>query len=190
MTSAEAHQVVVKLLDAMPNGMVLRVPKLKGISCPPAQECWSDFLAYMMNYASLGAQKILWFAELELYNQIDESVVAFKNIIIDVGEGVTTVFVTNVATGTMAKLNLKTGFGPIQEDYVPEYRIMLDYFNVHKQMPQRIKKGIVSTQDLLTPSAIANIRKVQEKKAQKIDEQRLKEQPAKREQDRPWWWIW
>jgi len=190
MSSAEAYQVVVKLLDTMPNGMMLRVPKLKGISCPPRQECWMDFLAYLMNYDSLGAQKILWIDEVELYNQIDESMVSMKNIIIDVRDGNTTLFITSVAMGSMIKLNLKTGFGPIQEDYVPEYRIMLDYFNVHKQMPQRIKKGIVSTQDLLTPSAIANIRKVQEKKAQKIGEQRSKEQTTKYEQNRPWWWVW
>ena len=71
-----------------------------------------------------------------------------------------------------------------------QYRIMLDYFNVHKEMPQRVNKGVVSTKALLTPSAIERIRKVQEKKTQRAGEQGLKNRAVKREQNSPWWWIW
>lgn len=188
-SAVDVYAAITKLLDAMPNGMVMRIPKIKAISCPPTEGCWLELLANLARYTGFGVQKIVVFDELELYNAEDQTFVFLKDIVIDVDEADTTVWAI-LPTGQSVKASIKTGMMQANERYAPQYRIMIDYFNVHKQMPQRVKKGVVSIQDLLTPSAIEKIRKVQEKKAQKIGEQRLEERAAKREQNRPWWWIW
>lgn len=182
-----AYRAVIKTLEEMPNGMVLRISALKGISCLPNQECWLAFLGTLVNYSSLGANKILWFDELELYNEQDETAIPFKNIIIDIEGGSTTLFATNVALGRMAKINLKTGMGHLQQDYVPKYLEILRFFDAHKQMPDRKKKDVATTQDLLTPEAIADVKKAQEQLMQK---QEFEKRAYEREKNRPWWWAW
>jgi|GEM_PF-2870452 len=170
MTSEEALQAVFKLLDEMPNGMVLHIPKIKGLICPPSQECWLQFLGTLFTYASLGSQKILWFGELELYDKSGNSMVFTKDMVIDVSEDGTTLFSTNPFAGIMMQANMKTGLGRTDEDYIPEYRILFEYFDAHRQMPTRSKQGRVSTQELLTPSAIADIEKVQKGKIMQLKE--------------------
>lgn len=112
------------------------------------------------------------------------------NIIADIRDGRTTLLSTNVPTGKMAKFDSKTGFGSLDEDCAPDYLKILSYFDVHKQMPERSKEGITTTQDLLTSGVIANIKQIQEEKNQKIGKQKLEQRAADREKGCPWWWVW
>lgn len=188
-SAVDVYGAITKLLDAMSNGMVMHIPKIKAISCPPTEGCWLELLVNLARYAGFGAQKIIVFDELELYNAEDQTFVFLKDIIIDVEEADTTVWAT-LPSGQSVKASIKTGMMQADDRYATQYRIMIDYFNVHKQMPQRVKKRIVSMQDLLTSSAIERIKKVQEQKAQKIGAQRLQDRTTKREQNRSWWWMW
>lgn len=190
MNVVDMHKQIVELLDTMPNDCIIRIPHLKGISCPPDENCWFDLLYALSQYASFGTYKIIWFDNLTVYNQKNEQMIVLQDIIVDVNKEKTEIFATAVHTKKMLVLSSKTGMSEQKEPYLPLYTDILSYFNTHMTLPEQLLKGPIKTQNLLSKTAISEIAQVQEKKVQKIGEKRLEERVEKRERNRPWWWFW
>jgi hypothetical protein len=190
MNITDMHKQIVELLDTMPNDSIIRIPHLNGISCLPDENCWFELLYALSQYTSFGIYKIIYFDSLIIYNQEDQQSVILRDIIVDVNKQKTEVFCTAVNTKKMLIVSSKTGMNEQKEPYISTYTDILSYFNTHMTLPEKVVKGQMKTYDLLTKTAISDIAQVQEKKAQKIGEQRLKERAEKCEQNRPWWRIW
>jgi hypothetical protein len=191
LTHEQAHKNILHILDTMPNGTILRIPKIKGTLCPPTERCWHKLLIGLSHYVSVGVRKILWFDELELYNEEGQISAQLKDIIIDINAGNTTVFATVGQDRVIASSKTETTeyekdyvpqdttlyqyfhkYGKLVEykkDYVPQYAKIFEYFNEHGTLPEQVaERKIPTTQELLTPEAIAKIGNVQEEKHKKI----------------------
>lgn len=168
MIQTELQQKIVALLDFMPHNAALHIPQINGISCPPAQTCWVDFVYMLSQYTSFAAHKIIWLDKLTIYNTISSFGVEkiteplgdfFINIIIDVSPQETIVF----ATGTkMICASSSRGMFEQTEPYIPLYQDTFKHFNTYLQLPSSaIVPRIPTTHELLTPAAINSIEQAQ-----------------------------
>jgi hypothetical protein len=175
LTHEEAHKNIIHILDTMPNGAALIIPSIKGFSCPPNEQCWFD-LVTKAQYVSFGVHKILWIGKIEICT-LEACHVPLRDIIIDISKEETIVFFTT--GGTMLRIGSKSGLTELTENYVLDIFPLFQYFNEHGQLPEQVlERKIPTTQELLTPEAIAKISNVQEEKHKKI--QSRKNRRAKR----------
>jgi hypothetical protein len=76
------------------------------------------------------------------------------------------------------------GMARIAESYIPKYTALFNYFDQHHQLPASIPTKIPTTQELLTPEAIATIEKVQQKKVQQQKSSEVKKSSRTRKNKR------
>ena len=178
ISSQVAGAKIRAVLDNIPHGMALRIPKIKGLPCPPENpNCWLDyFVGYVAQYASFGMHKIVWIDHIETCTE-QECQIILSDVIIDANKEETVVYLTNAERG-MGKASSTGDMSRISESYIPKYTALFEYFDQHHQLPESTSAKIPITQELLTPEAIANIEKVQQKKVQQQKSAEMK--PPKR----------
>jgi hypothetical protein len=175
MTNMQALSNVIGILDTMPNSVALRIPKIKGFSCPPENEyCWFEFLYQVAQYAAFDVHKLIWIYEVEVCSEEGNCQVILTNIIVDVTQEETKVlFTSNMQK--MWSISNKTGVTELPEGaaYIAHYTTLFQYFKEHLRLPEQLSKEEVPTiQDLLTREAVVSLEKVQEKKQKDIKSRR------------------
>jgi hypothetical protein len=174
---------IISAFNYMPNSMALRIPTIKGLPCPPENPgCWWDFAGYIAQQASFGTHKIIWVDRIKVCSEQDCQII-LSDVIIDVDKEETIVYFTNPDQSMGMVSNIR-GMARIAESYIPKYTALFNYFDQHHQLPASIPTKIPTTQELLTPEAIATIEKVQQKKVQQQKSSEVKKSSRTRKNKR------
>lgn len=176
MTYWQAYQNIVHTLDSMPNNSALHIPKIVGAPCPAEHSiCWWDSLTELQQYTTFNMHKIIWFDKIELCDERGSCFRRHRDVIIDVTKPETIIFYKDYAGKNPVSMS-RSVISALVEDYVPAYTEIFKYFAEHTRLVEPSKKEIEArpVKKLLTPAAVAEIEKVQAKKAVEIEKTKAK----------------
>ncbi|MGC2310324.1 MAG: hypothetical protein WA432_01730 [Candidatus Babeliaceae bacterium] len=167
MDSDEALQNIKEVLDTMPNDTVLHIPSISVICPITDMSCWWRMLLDILKYQSFGGHRIIW---VDAIFVCPRCMRVLSNVIIDLTKTGLQIFSKNLF-GENPRRIIKDYQENLNEDYIPTYEKIFDYFKKHQTIDESLAKNIEvrSVHELLTAESVGQIREMMQQNILKRD---------------------